>query len=228
MAARTPRLSVLEERGNRATFAVTPTDETFMLCLLHAVLDDTPGVAFHLVEFEENGSEACDEWIALRLGLLPLQETPPSRLSSHASCECEGPFCADCGVIAFLDVRNPPDGPVGLPVTSDDIIMTGAGVSVVTTASPATIAFLQPGRRLCLGLVACKGTGSEHAKYGVAVAPRYVRSESQDDTFLLYLETTGAVTPRTLLRAALESVGRQAEILRALHEEASAALAARP
>jgi DNA-directed RNA polymerase II subunit RPB3 len=154
--------------------------------LRRIMIAEVPTLCIDLVEFEENTTPLVDEFIAHRLGLIPLRSTIRKMSSwqySHA-CHCLND-CEDCSARFSLDVSfeslaakrgiNANDVTV-LVVTSMDLIplnnmvqpchyssdrdrlenRDGEGIAIVT---------LGPGQSLKLEAIAKKGIAKEHAKW---------------------------------------------------------------
>ncbi|CAD5181818.1 unnamed protein product [Musa acuminata subsp. malaccensis] len=136
------------------------------------------------VEIEVNSSVLDDEFIAHRLGLIPLtsDDAMPVRFSRDCdACDGDG-FCEFCSVEFFLSVRS--DSDHTLDVTSADLHTTNPRVCPVDVAAKAPssteqkyslslpiifystsgviIVKLRRGQELKLKAVATKGIGKDH------------------------------------------------------------------
>lgn len=161
------------------------------------MIAEVPTLAIDLVEYSENSSVLNDEYIAHRLGLIPIRYTPDGSVKggdcnqaflSHRECVCYD-RCPRCSVEFELDVNfdkvNPtrPDQErdLSLTVTSKDLISNNMLVSAAHFLNEEeqdeshdegiSIVKLGPGQHLKLKAVARMGISKEHAKWcPVAVA----------------------------------------------------------
>jgi DNA-directed RNA polymerase II subunit RPB3 len=107
-------------------FVLRDTDVSVANALRRAILAWVPTIAIDLVEFEVNTSVLCDEFIAHRLGLIPLRSHfAPVWKTVHEAGDDD-----DLQEVAFdLHVHNTTDR--DLKVTSDDLINDSEYPSVV-------------------------------------------------------------------------------------------------
>lgn len=161
--------------------------------LRRVMIAEVPTLAIDLVEFHENSTVLNDEYIAHRLGLIPLRYQEPDTLRgvdcqdvflSHRDCVCYE-RCPRCAVEFELDVGYPVNGDEELfapkTVTSQDLISNNDLVQPAHFLSQdeqdeaqdegIAIVKMGPGQRLKFKAVARLGISKEHAKWcPVAVA----------------------------------------------------------
>jgi DNA-directed RNA polymerase II subunit RPB3 len=149
------------------------------------MIAEVPTLCIDLVEFEDNTSVLQDEFIAHRLGLIPLRSTRPGGMAAwnyNHACNC-GDFCDECSVRLTLDcdynlmTQNVAEQQRGIPITitSQDLISSNREVAPVhfsneeeeSRARDKGIAIVKigPGQRLKFEAIAKKGIGKEHAKW---------------------------------------------------------------
>eukprot|EP00542_Grammatophora_oceanica_P014930 CAMPEP_0194034564 /NCGR_PEP_ID=MMETSP0009_2-20130614/6984_1 /TAXON_ID=210454 /ORGANISM="Grammatophora oceanica, Strain CCMP 410" /LENGTH=287 /DNA_ID=CAMNT_0038675535 /DNA_START=9 /DNA_END=872 /DNA_ORIENTATION=+ len=161
------------------------------------MIAEVPTLAIDLVEFHDNSTVLNDEYIAHRLGLIPIRYQAPD---SEKGGDCHGAFlphrecvcydrCPRCSVEFELDVDfdqvNPtrPDDEIMAPltVTSRDLKSNNECVAPAhflnqdeqeeSQDDGVAIVKMGPGQRLKLKAVARMGISKEHAKWcPVAVA----------------------------------------------------------
>lgn len=161
------------------------------------MIAEVPTLAIDLVEYSENSSVLNDEYVAHRLGLLPIRFTPEGSLKGgdchqaflpHRECVCYD-RCPRCSVEFELDVNfdkvnmTRPDQERDLPltVTSRDLISNNILVTPAHFLSEEeqdeshdegiSIVKLGPGQHMKFKAIARMGISKEHAKWcPVAVA----------------------------------------------------------
>jgi DNA-directed RNA polymerase II subunit RPB3 len=143
---------------------------SFANSLRRVVIGEIPTIAIDLVEIEENSSVLADEFIAHRLGLVPLNATGVNSLLYARDCDCEN-HCEHCSVTLSLHVKCTSDEEV--MVYSRDLIPTGERINqslgnpVISDPEQngVLIAKLGKGQELKLECVCKKGIAKEHAKW---------------------------------------------------------------
>jgi len=137
-------------------------------------------LAVDLVEMDSNTSVLHDEFIAHRLGLIPLSSTKVDRFHYTRDCNCDE-YCAECSVTFDLNVKC---SEATRDVTSQDLRTADADVRPVdsdtdqsfqhrTDNTGILIAKLRKGQELRLRAIAKKGVGKEHAKWSPASCATY-------------------------------------------------------
>eukprot|EP01128_Nolandella_sp_AFSM9_P000259 TRINITY_DN1042_c0_g1_i1.p1 TRINITY_DN1042_c0_g1~~TRINITY_DN1042_c0_g1_i1.p1 ORF type:complete len:296 (+),score=67.40 TRINITY_DN1042_c0_g1_i1:2212-3099(+) len=137
------------------------------------ILAETPTMAIDLVQIEENSSVLHDEFLAHRLGLIPLTSADVHEYNYTQKCDCQG-NCKKCTVEFTLDVTCESEQKL---VTSDDL-MVKEQMSVLPLKSSANapailIVILGKNQRIKLKGYAKKGTGKLHAKWSPACGVNY-------------------------------------------------------
>ena len=143
--------------------------------LRRTILAEIPIMAIDLVEVEENTSVLADEFIAHRLGLIPLNSKQIEDVLYTRECDCDQ-FCSNCSVTLDLRakcttdevmkvyardliVREPrPNEWVGNPVVTDEM---GRG---------PVICKLRRDQEIKMKCIAKKGIAKEHAKWAPTAA----------------------------------------------------------
>lgn len=153
--------------------------------LRRVMIAEVPTLAFDFVEIQENTSVLHDEFIAHRLGLIPLVSDKATEFRYSRDCDCDN-FCGKCAVKFKLDITNQ-DPIEALPVTSinitnetddDDYTIRELCQSVIPVDlreyhsekndeehDPITLVKLGAGQQLKFTALAKKGISKEHAKF---------------------------------------------------------------
>lgn len=201
MAVRVPTVTVDALYEERVKFTLSGTDVSVANALRRVLLAEVPCLAIDLVYIYENTSVLHDEFIAHRLGLVPLRwkhrdRLPETRFPFPDACECDlssgVDVCPKCSVELVLNVVNNADADGdSIKVTSRDLnfalehVAEEVEVAHFVNAEEEklcrepdegiVIVKLGPGQKLTLRAVAQLGTGKMHAKWNptATVAMRY-------------------------------------------------------
>lgn len=139
------------------------------------MLAEIPTIAIDLVEVEENTSVLADEFIAHRLGLIPLNAKGADDVKYSRDCECEQ-YCELCSVKLILHAKCTSDE--GMNVYARDMVVDGArpnhfvGNPVITDpeGQGVLIVKLRKGQEINMTCIAKKGIAKEHVKWCPASA----------------------------------------------------------
>lgn len=200
-------LSVVERDGNRMSVSMGGVPLQYANAIRRICLNGVPVFAVDTVDIMENTSVLADEGLAHRLGLVPLR-TDLERYAEPSKCSCgssEG--CSNCRVRFILDsgssdqTRTVVSGEI--KSEDPDIVPISSGVPIIDLA---------PGQKVKLEAYARLGRGSDHAKWNSANVATLV--ESDGGGRLLTVETTGALDPESLVRAAVDELSGRIEGLK--------------
>jgi len=154
---RFPKIEILSIESHEIRFILSETDTSMANTLRRIMIAEVPTLAIDLVEFYENSSVLNDEYIAHRLGLIPLRYQAPDSLRGgdvhahgaflpHYECQCHD-GCPRCTVVFELDVdfdrdfaqrnsdegNNQGDDEIGLmpslTVSSNDLVSDNENVA---------------------------------------------------------------------------------------------------
>lgn len=160
---RVPKIEIRKLEDDYVEFVLEGTDVSMANALRRIMIAEVPTIAIDLVEFENNTSVLNDEFIAHRLGLVPLT----SEHAKYMAMPYEG---LDEVPIEFsLDVKCTAEG--ALEVLDSDLQPTGPHQVVPVSVrrgmadKPITLLKLGKGQELKLKATARKGLGKDHAKW---------------------------------------------------------------
>ncbi|KAF9925731.1 45 kDa subunit of RNA polymerase II [Linnemannia zychae] len=176
-----PEVSIRSLKKDSMKFVLTNTDLSVANALRRVMIAEVPTMAIDMVEIETNSTVLTDEFIAHRLGMIPLTSFDVDRIQYTRDCTCTL-YCPNCSVELNLHVKvnvdyddmNDPTIDKTRQVTSLDLISSDESVKPVSDdkAHPILIVKMRPGQELKLKCVAKKGVAKEHAKwspvYGVS------------------------------------------------------------
>lgn len=138
----------ISEKNNTTKILVKGIDSTLINSLRRAVMNSVPTFALEDITIYENNSALFDEYLAHRIGLIPIKSDPKKYGSNEK--------------VKFVLEK---DGP-GM-VYSRDIKSTDPKIEVVEKNVP--IAKLKKGQKIKLEADAVIGVGKEHAKWQPAL-----------------------------------------------------------
>lgn len=151
-------------------FELSKTNLPFANALRRIIQAEVPTIAVDLVEIETNTSVLADEFIAHRLGLIPLSSKGINELNYSRDCDCEQ-YCEQCSVTLTLHAKCTSDDI--MKVYARDLVVDGRhasaiGTPVINEASDGLgclLAKLRKDQELRLTCIAKKGIAKEHAKW---------------------------------------------------------------
>lgn len=118
---RFPRVRIREMKDDYCKFELRDTDASMANALRRVMIAEVPTIAIDLVEIEVNSSVLNDEFIAHRLGLIPLTSDRARAMRFSRDCDaCDGDGqCDYCSVEFSLAAKCTDDHT--LDVTSADL-----------------------------------------------------------------------------------------------------------
>ena len=156
-------------------FELSNTELSVANALRRIIIGEIPTMAIEIVEVADNTSALNDEFIAHRIGLVPLNSENVHKFEIHGKCTCKE-FCPACSVRYRINVRCPPNLEV-IEVTSNDIKLAdgeneGHEVMPVRTVNdngeledPILLMKLSKNQAIDFRLIAKKDTAKSHAKW---------------------------------------------------------------
>jgi DNA-directed RNA polymerase II subunit RPB3 len=166
-----PKVTVRKVGADNVDYVVQSCSLGFVNAVRRSVIAEIPTIAIDLVEVNKNSSVLPDEFLAHRLGLIPLQsQGVAENMILNRDCECED-HCERCSVVLRLRAKctdehnilkifaahltrvdDRPDD-IGRPVIRDP---NGEGPLILK---------LRHNQEVDFKCIARKGTAKEHAKW---------------------------------------------------------------
>ena len=163
-------IELIELFPNSIKFILSDISLAFANAIRRTALADVPSLVIEDVYVLRNTSPLFDEFIAHRLGLIPLKYNPDElELNFKGECDCGGIGCNLCTVTLTLSKET--DNQSTSVVYSGDFISTQEGVEPISKTIP--IVKLGPNQALELECMAQLGIGKEHAKWQPVSAMGY-------------------------------------------------------
>jgi DNA-directed RNA polymerase II subunit RPB3 len=162
---RAPNIEIQKLSKEKIKFTITGVDSSIANSLRRVMIAEVPTMAIDLVQIQTNTSSLHDEFIAHRLGLIPLVSENIDDYEFPRNCKCSG-YCQYCAVQFRLKVKNSEGGV--LDVTSMDLRKVSQQASEVRAADldgPILLLKLKKNQEIDITCNARKGIGKEHAKW---------------------------------------------------------------
>ncbi|EMC94913.1 hypothetical protein BAUCODRAFT_123413 [Baudoinia panamericana UAMH 10762] len=100
-----PRVTIRSANDTTISFVLQHTSLALANSLRRTILAEIPTIAIDLVEIESNTSVLPDEFLAHRMGLIPLSTRDVEDMFYTRDCACDE-FCDNCSVVLQLNVAN--------------------------------------------------------------------------------------------------------------------------
>jgi len=136
-----PRVIIREANSQNVDFVLENVDLALANSLRRVMLAEVPTIAIDVVEVETNTSALADEFIAHRLGLIPLNSKNIDDMRYTRDCDCEQ-YCEYCSVTLTLNARCTDDSGILTIYARDLVVAEGRYVlySLATTIQKLTAA----------------------------------------------------------------------------------------
>ena len=183
-----PRVVIRDTNRTTIDFVLSNTSLALANSLRRTILAEVPTLAIDLVEIEANTSVLADEFLAHRLGLIPLSARDVDSLLYSRDCDCDQ-FCDNCSVVLRLNAANRSSDEIVKVYAKDLYIESGAfggrngynagvdggfarGEPVILDPAGhgSLICKLRRGQELKVKCIAKKGIAKEHAKWAPTAA----------------------------------------------------------
>lgn len=162
--------------NDHVNFNLAHVDLSLANSLRRIILAEVPTIAIDTVDIAENSSVLADEFIAHRLGLIPLNSKSADDVVYTRDCDCEQ-YCENCSVKLTLHAKCTTHGEI-MKVYARDLVVdpmrpnewVGSPVINDPEGQGPLIAKLRDGQELRLTCIAKKGIAKEHAKWAPTAA----------------------------------------------------------
>lgn len=196
-----PQIKILEVKPDSIEFLLLNVDLAFANSLRRVIISEVPTMAIDMVQVKENTSPLFDDFIAHRIGLVPLKSEDIDNYEFPLKCSCKS-GCDRCQVEFDISVKcdeNCKDDT--MEVTSNHIKPKNSECRVkpVEYEYPIVLTKLKKGQSINMTLTAKKGIGKTHAKWSpvctcvMRPVPTVEILDMDGDNFLQKLDTQNKI-----------------------------------
>ena len=196
-----PQIKILEVKPDSIEFLLLNVDLAFANSLRRVIISEVPTMAIDMVQVKENTSPLFDDFIAHRIGLVPLKSEDIDNYEFPLKCSCKS-GCDKCQVEFDISVKcdeNCKDDT--MEVTSNHIKPKNSECRVkpVEYEYPIVLTKLKKGQSINMTLTAKKGIGKTHAKWSpvctcvMRPVPTVEILDMDGDNFLQKLDTQNKI-----------------------------------
>lgn len=170
---RNPQIQITELTDECIKFTLSKTDASMANALRRIMIAETPTMAIDKVEIAQNTTVLHDDFLAHRLGLVPLTSDYAGFATAvdggdhfqyNRDCSCAA-FCPNCTATFKLDVKCEEEE---RKVTTKDLVPEFEGSKCRVACNDGEeilLVKMRQGQHLKLTAQAQKGIGKEHAKW---------------------------------------------------------------
>lgn len=154
------KIQILEKNDVSLRLLIKGTNAAFMNTLRRIILSEIPTMAVDDVVIIENSSPLQDEFLAHRIGLIPLK-TDLDTYNLPENCTCKSEFgCNLCRVSLVLEAEAEDH-----TITAYSSDFKSENPSIVPVSNKIPIAKLAPGQKIRLEAYARLGKGKDNARW---------------------------------------------------------------
>ena len=218
-----PTIKIVELSEDSIRFLLTNCDVSLANALRRAIIAEVPTMAIDMVTIETNSSNQQAEFLAHRLGLIPLRSMYKKKsfqdfFVDTSECHCQEE-CLKCTARFQCFVTASEKSP--RVVTTDDIIpeMGWENQAVLPVSypidgveTPISFLTLEKGQSIKFRASAKLGIGKNHAKWSPVSIATYQMTENENE-FDFRVETLGGITPVDILKTAIQVLKSKVQTL---------------
>ncbi|EGW35725.1 uncharacterized protein SPAPADRAFT_58923 [Spathaspora passalidarum NRRL Y-27907] len=168
-----PSVTIREAERDHVNFILKNVSLASANSIRRTMLAEVPTLAIDLVEIDVNTSVLADEFIAHRLGLIPLVSEGIENLTYSRDCTCDN-YCSKCSVRLELTAKCDSDSTMSVYASDLAKFHNGSrlGDPVIRDAQGrgSLICKLRKHQELRIVCIAKKGIAKEHAKWSPCAA----------------------------------------------------------
>lgn len=183
------------------SFRMSNTTLSIANSLRKIMISEVPTMAIDLVDVITNTTAINDDFLAHRLGMIPLTSSVVDKFEFSSECNCED-YCPKCSVELMVSARGMTSDI--LTVSSKDVISRNQDVSPIYDVkhpSGITFARIKKDQEITMRCIARKGIGKEHSKWSPVTAVSF-----EYDPDYLYEEIKKEVPSEKTLKGKLKEI----------------------
>ncbi|HUC38995.1 MAG TPA: DNA-directed RNA polymerase subunit D [Candidatus Acidoferrum sp.] len=185
------KIEILEDKGNVFRFVLKDSTNTYANAIRRVAISSVPTFAIDKITFYENSSAIFDEYIAHRIGLVPI--TTPSKGYTEKD-----------EVLFTLDETGPKTVySKSLESADKDVCVANENIPIIKLGDEQHVRIEGKARI---------GEGNNHSKFQPGIV---TYDQTAEGTFEFYVESFGQMPPRQIINKAFEVIEEQ------LHELSS-------
>ena len=154
-------VKIISKTDEKVALEFSETNVAEVNTIRRMIVSEVPTMAIEEVEFIKNDSALFDEFLANRLGLIPLV-TDLNTYNEMDSCKCDGKGCPLCRVEFTLKAKGP-----GMVYASQ---LESNDETVRPVFGDMPIVKLVEGQELVFNAIAIMGRGRTHMKFAPGIA----------------------------------------------------------
>lgn len=193
------QLSITNLTNEILKFQLENIDLSIANAIRRIMITETPTMAIDWVQLESNSSVLCDEFIAHRLGLIPLiSDNVVENIKFPKDCNCKK-NCLDCSIEFNINITCKENQTKS--ITSSDL--KSSDLRIKPAFDDIIIVKIQKGQELKIRAFAKKGIAKDNAKWNptTGIGFKYDSDDSNEipTKFYFEVESSGSLKPENII-----------------------------
>ena len=196
-------IKITNDNNERFEFILSGVDVAFANMIRRVMINEIPILAIDFIEIKHNTSYKS-ETLAHVCGLIPIDSSEENSLTIYCD-NCQS-FCNKCSLPITLDIKNTTDKI--RKVTSSDFTK-----SKIKLRPKMPIIKLKKDQFITIKAHVRKNVGKKHAKWQPVSVASYNYTKPHATIFEFFIEPTGALQSREILKRALTVISDKCQKL---------------
>jgi len=203
------QLSITDLTNETLKFQLENIDLSIANAIRRIMITETATMAIDWIKLDSNSTVLCDEFIAHRLGLIPLiSDDVVENIRFPRDCNCKE-NCIDCSIEFTINVTCKEDQTQR--ITSSDL--KSSDPRIKPAFDDITIVKIRKGQELKIHAFAKKGTAKDNAKWNptTGIIFKYDSNDSDEipTKFYFEVESSGSLKPENILLTGITQVKKK-------------------